>query len=144
VRQRPEAAAGQARGCVMMAFDDFKPGTLLGEREFTLSDEAVALWTGLYPDDRTSLPAMPPAMVAMVTMRAFVDILADRPRGNVHAGQKFWIARLPQLHDRMTTKLTCASKELKNNRRWLTFDSDTIDAAGHLFFRGQMTTIWTA
>jgi hypothetical protein len=33
---------------------------------------------------------MPPAMIAMVVMRAFVSILSDRPRGNVHASQKFW------------------------------------------------------
>jgi hypothetical protein len=44
----------------------------------------------------------------------------------------------------MTTELRCVGKELKNNRRWLTFGSDTLDATGHLLFRGQMTTIWAA
>jgi hypothetical protein len=128
----------------MIAFDDFQSGALLGQREFVFSDEAIDLWAGLFPDDRRSLPAMPPAMIAMVTMRAFVDILHDRPRGNVHASQKFWIARLPHLNDRMTTKLRCAGKELKNNRRWVTFGSDTVDSADGLLFRGQMTTIWAA
>ncbi len=87
---------------------------------------------------------MPPAMVAMVIMRAFIEILHDRPRGNVHAGQKFWISRLPQLNERMTTTLRCVGKEEKSNRRWLTFGSDTRDAAGRPLFRGQMTTIWAA
>jgi hypothetical protein len=44
----------------------------------------------------------------------------------------------------MTTRLTCAGKELKSGRRWLNFGSETMDAAGTLFFSGQMTTIWAA
>ncbi len=74
----------------------------------------------------------------------FMEILPERPPGNVHAGQKFWISRLPQLHDRMTTTFRCLSKEEKGNRRWLNFGSDTVDAGGRLLFRGQMTTIWAA
>jgi hypothetical protein len=128
----------------MMAFDDFAPGATLGQRDFVCADEAIDLWVGLFPDDRKSLPAMPPAMIAMVVMRAFIDILHDRPRGNVHASQKFWISRLPHRNDRMTTELRCVGKEIKNNRRWLTFGSDTLDITGQLLFRGQMTTIWAA
>jgi hypothetical protein len=125
-------------------FDDFQPGTLLGEREFNFTDATAAEWCALFPDDRRSLPAMPAAMIAMVLMRAFVSILDDRPPGNVHAGQKFWVSRLPVLGDRLTTRMGCIGKELKSNRRWLTFRSDTTDSAGGLLFRGQMTTIWAA
>ena len=128
----------------MRTFDDFRPGETLGERNFALTEEAVAMWAELFPRHRKGLPAMPPAMVAMIVMRAFVDVLADRPRGNVHAAQKFWIARLPRLGDRLTTRLACTGKELKSGRRWVTFGSETIDAAGSLMFRGQMTTIWAA
>ena len=58
----------------MMAFDDFAPGVTLGRRDFVCADEAIDLWVGLFPDDRKSLPAMPPAMIAMVVMRAFIEI----------------------------------------------------------------------
>jgi hypothetical protein len=128
----------------MMTFDDFKTGMLLGECEFAFTDERAAEWSALFPDDRRNLPSMPPAMIAMVVMRAFVSILSDRPRGNVHASQKFWVARLPLLNDRLTTRLSCVGKEFKGNRRWLTFGTDTTDPAGGLLFRGQMTTIWMA
>ena len=47
----------------MMTFADFEPGTALGEHPFTLSADAVEQWTGLFPDDRASLPTMPPAIV---------------------------------------------------------------------------------
>ena len=128
----------------MRTFADFVPEAMLGEHHFTLSEDAVDQWTGLFPDDRASLPVMPPAMVVMVFMRAFVAILHDRPRGNVHAAQKFWISRLPLLNERMTTTFRCIGKEEKSNRRWLTFSADTLDATGGPLFRGQMTTIWAA
>jgi hypothetical protein len=126
----------------MMTFDDFEPGLPLGACSFAFTKEALAEWSALFPDDRQSSPAMPPAMIAMVVMRAFTMVLHDRPRGNIHASQKFWISRLPTLNDRLTTRLSCIGKELKNGRRWLTFGTDTIDPAGELLFRGQMTTIW--
>ena len=128
----------------MITFDDFKPVSLMGEHDFSFSNEAMDEWSALFPDDRQSLPAMPPAMIVMVFMRAYVSIMNERPRGNVHASQKFWISRLPTLNDRLTTRLNCTAKELKNSRRWVTFDADTIDSNGRLLFRGQMTTIWAA
>lgn len=126
----------------MMTFDDFRPGTALGECSFAFNEDAVAGWSSLFPDDRRSLPTMPVAMIAMVVMRAYMAIMKDRPPGNVHAGQKFWIARLPRLNDRLTTRLSCLDKERKNERRWVTFASETTGAAGEVLFRGRMTTIW--
>jgi hypothetical protein len=127
----------------MMTFDKLEPGAVLGEHAFALTDDAAAEWTALFPDDAECLPTMPPAMIAMVIMQAFVTLLHDRPQGNIHAGQRFWISRLPALNDQIVTTLTCAGKELRNGRRWVTFASDTNDAAGRLLFRGEMTTIWT-
>lgn len=128
----------------MMTFDSFDPVSLLGECAFTFTNETMDEWSALFPDDRRSLPAMPAAMIAMVMMRAFINIMNDRPRGNVHASQKFWVSRLPQLNDGLTTRLACIGKELKNSRRWVIFGTDTTDSTGTLLFRGQMTTIWAA
>jgi hypothetical protein len=77
-------------------------------------------------------------------MRAFTALMQDRPPGNIHAGQKFWLARLPRLNDRLSTRLSCAGKEFKNNRRWVTFATETADSAGRPLFRGEMTAIWVA
>jgi hypothetical protein len=126
----------------MITFAELEPGTVLGEQPFAVTEEAVSAWTALFPDDAECLPAMPPGMTAMVVMRAYVTIMHDRPEGNIHAAQKFWISRLPALHDRLVTTLTCESKEFKNERRWVTFATETTDESGHLMFRGEMTTIW--
>ena len=44
----------------------------------------------------------------------------------------------------MTTAFRCVGKEEKAARRWVTFSSDTTDAAEQPLFRGQMTTVWAA
>jgi hypothetical protein len=126
----------------MITFADLAPGRVLGEHPFALTTAAMAEWTALFPDDAECLPSMPPAMTAMVIMRAFVTLMHDRPAGNIHAGQKFWIAQLPSLDDCLLTRLTCAGKELRNGRRWVTFATETSNQSGRLMFRGEMSTIW--
>jgi acyl dehydratase len=126
----------------MMTFSDFIPGATIGSSNFAFDDAAAAAWTGLFPDDAAGLPAMPSAMIAMVVMRAFMSVLPARPPGNVHAAQKFQICRLPSLGEGLLTSITCLGKEIKNNRKWVTLDSETLDTAGTVMFRGQMTTIW--
>jgi len=128
----------------MITFDDLQPGAALGQASFVFTQDLLDQWCALYPDDRAAGPHMPAAMVVMVMMRAYTEVMHDRPPGNIHAGQKFRIARLPALHEQVKTRLTCMGKELKRERRWVTFSMDTVDAADTLLFRGEMTTIWAA
>ena len=128
----------------MMTFDDLEPGAAFGQCAFALTKEALAEWTALFPDDGRSSPTMPPGMIAMVVMQAYTTLMPERPRGNIHASQKFWISRLPSLDKTLMTTLTCAGKELKAGRRWVRFGTGTVDAAGRPLFRGEMTSIWAA
>jgi hypothetical protein len=128
----------------MKTFADFVPAEELGVSAFDFDRDAVAAWTNLFPDDAASLPDMPYGMVAMVLMRAFMRIIPQRPPGNIHAGQKFWISRMPKLGTQLMNTLTCVRKELKNERRWVTFASETTGSGDTLFFRGQMITVWAA
>jgi hypothetical protein len=128
----------------MITFADFQPGAVLGERAFAFDEPALAQWLTLFPDDRGAAPLMPPAMIAMVIMRTFTDVLRDRPPGNIHARQTFGITRLPTLNEHLTTTLSCRAKELKRERCWVTFLFDTTDATKAPLFRGEMTTVWSA
>jgi hypothetical protein len=58
----------------VITFADIEPGAALGECAFAFTEEAASEWTSLFPDDAECLPTMPPAMVAMVVMRAFVTL----------------------------------------------------------------------
>jgi hypothetical protein len=128
----------------MITYANLSPGTVLGNCSFAFTPEALAKWAKLFPDDAQCQPAMPPAMIAMVTMQAFMEIMQDRPPGNIHAAQKFQLSRLPQLGEQLITTLRCAEKEIKSGRRWISFESETIDGSGQLVFRGEMKTIWAA
>jgi hypothetical protein len=127
-----------------MIFADIMPGVDLGESEFRLTDAEIAEWTSLFPCDAAALPVMPRAMVAMVVMRAFMAIMHDRPKGNIHAEQSTAIAVLPSIGDVMTTRLRSIEKTLKNGRRWITFESETVRSCGTLLFRGRMKMLWGA
>lgn len=128
----------------MMAFVDLVPGALMGEAEFRLTEAETSQWVGLFPNDTRYLPTMPRAMISMVVMRAFMDIMRDRPQGNLHAGQTFWLSALPKFGAIMTTRLRCVDKHLKNGRRWVAFESETVGDAAALLFRGKMNLIWAA
>jgi hypothetical protein len=128
----------------MMTFDTFAPGAVIGARPFTFDRAALDAWATLFPADAAAAPQMPAGMIAMVTMRAYMELMADRPPGNVHATQAFSVTRLPRLGDALTTTLRCSGKELRNGRRWVNLASETRDAAGERLFGGDLTMIWAA
>jgi hypothetical protein len=127
----------------MITYADFQPGEVLGERRFEFTEGTLAQWLALFPGDNRSAPLMPPAMTAMVMMRCFTDVLRDRPPGNIHAGQKFRIRRLPRVGESFITRLGCMGKEIRKDRFWVRFSFDATDAANAPLFRGEMTTVWS-
>lgn len=125
----------------MFLFDTFEPGALIGTRSLTLERDLVERWLRLFPDDRDG-ERMPAGMTAAVYSRAYSDILLPRPPGNVHGAQRFRIAQLPSIGDTLVTNLRCESKELKGDRRWVRFASETRRHDDTLLFSGLMTTLW--
>lgn len=128
----------------MIAFADILPGSVMGQSVFRLTDVEASQWTALFPTDARYLPTMPRAMVAMVVMRAFMEIMHDRPKGNIHAGQTFWFSALPKLGEIMTTQLRCVEKFIKSDKRWVVFETKTMNAMATPLFRGKMNLIWAA
>jgi hypothetical protein len=125
----------------MFLFDTFEPGALIGSRSLTLDRDLVERWLMLFPDDRDG-ERMPAGMTAAVYSRAYADILLPRPPGNVHGAQLFKVVQLPSVGDTLVTNLSCASKELKGDRRWVRFSSETRRDDGTLLFSSLMTTLW--
>jgi hypothetical protein len=125
----------------MFVFEAFSPGSEIGSRDLVLDAALGESWFALFPEDRDGA-RMPPGLTAVVFMRAYSDILLPRPPGNVHGAQQFRIERLPEFGQTLTTSISCARKELKGERRWVTFASETRAADGGLLFAGLMTTLW--
>jgi acyl dehydratase len=127
-----------------MNFADLTVGATLGSAPFVLSEQEAAQWIALFPRDARYLPTMPRAMMSMITMRAFMHVMKDRPKGNVHAGQNVDLMALPQMGDLLTTTIRCIDKTMKNGRRWVNFETQTLNERGAPLFRGTMNMIWAA
>ncbi len=125
----------------MFLFETFDPGKTIGSRTLTLNRELLEEWLTLFPEDRDG-ERMPPGMMAAVYSRAYSSILQPRPPGNVHGQQLFTLSKLPKVGDTLVTDLRCEGKELKGERRWVRFASDTRRSDGELMFSGLMTTLW--
>lgn len=125
-------------------FDRFTPGTSLGTVDWTPDRAAFATWNALFrtcPDDQATLPA---GMISMVALRAYMAVLAERSRGNIHAVQTMRIAHLPALGATLRTEVRCTSAELRNGRRWLGLGTTTRLADATPCFEGAMTMLWAA
>lgn len=127
----------------MYLFDTLPVGARLGERELLLSEELLERWRRLFPDEAMD-GRMPAGMAAVATMRAYSDVVAPRPPGNVHGSQRFEMLRRPQTGERLVTTVSCTGKELKRERRWVHFATETSGADGAACFRGLMTILWAA
>ncbi|WP_109152140.1 hypothetical protein [Azospirillum sp. TSO5] len=127
----------------MYVFDTLPVGAAFGAQELHLSDALMRRWTSLYPDDATD-GRMPAGMIAVASMRAYSDLVAPRPPGNVHGSQRYEMMRRPALGERLTTTIACIGKEVKRDRRWVHFDTETVGEDGTPCFRGRMTVLWAA
>ncbi len=125
----------------MYTFDTIPVAQTLGSRELALTDELVDAWLRLFPEDRRD-GWMPAGMVAVVSMRAYADVVAPRPPGNVHGAQRFEIVKPPRVGERLVTAVACRDKEVKRERRWVHLSTDTVGDDGTPRFRGQMTILW--
>ena len=126
----------------MWTFETFAPVQDFGAFDYQVDEAAFDRWVALYPDDAAHRPLVPSGMAVAVMMRAYMALLQPRPPGNIHAGQHLHIHRLARIGDTMTTSLACIAKELRKERRWVTFETETRDAAGELLFTGRLTSIW--
>lgn len=128
----------------MITFEDFRPGVSFGTAAVTLYDTMFENWTALFPGDADCAPDMPEGMTAVLVMNAYMELIAPRPPGNVHASQAFDISQLPKLGQTVQTTVTCRSKELRKGRRWIDLDTQSHDENGTLLFTGTMRLIWAA
>lgn len=125
-------------------FERFEPGHSFGVVHWTPDRAAFTQWNALFgtcPDTQSALPA---GMISMVALRAYMALLADRPPGNIHAMQATRVHRLPPIGTALATELVCLSRELRNARRWVAFETRTRTEDGTPCFDGTMTMLWAA
>jgi hypothetical protein len=132
----------------VITFEDFKPGTVIGSATVQFEEGLAERWRAIFLPG-SSAPgagggALGAGIAVAMMMRGYLDVVRPRPPGNVHARQQFNIARLPKRGESVTTVVSCASKELRRDRRYVELDVRGFDDAQRPVYDGRMTLIWAA
>jgi hypothetical protein len=129
----------------MLTFDRLEPGKPLGKLTLAFDPIQLTRWDSIFPGSIAASDVfVPSGLVVAFSMRGYVALLGERPKGNVHAGQQFvWGRRVPKGTDLVVT-LTCLRKELKRERRWVWFDNRLSGREGDLHLQATMTLVWAA
>lgn len=139
-----------ARGAAAKAvitFEDFEPGTVLGESAEVFESALAQGWRDIFgdrPEDGAAGAAEGAGIAVVMMMRAYLAVVAPRPPGNIHAGQQFTLAAAPRIGEQLRTVVSCVGKELKRGRRHVVLRAEGTGDGGRPVYTGCMTLIWAA
>jgi 3-hydroxybutyryl-CoA dehydratase len=136
-------------------FDDLEPGQLWGTSEWKATPEACTAWqqaTGddcpIYHDTETTRassyggPIVPPGLAFVYLSDCIQDLLRDKPPGGIHARQQLKFHQPVRPGDVLTTSLSVRDKYLKRGRKYVEFETQTVNQAGQTVLTGLRTSIW--
>ncbi len=130
-----------------ITFDDFQPGATMGEHLETYGTELASRWQhifGAQPADGAGGAAEAASIAVVMMMRAYLGVVAPRPPGNVHAGQRFSLQAVPRAGEAIRTVVSCVSKELRRERRYVELRTQGSGEGGRAIYDGRLTLIWAA
>ena len=127
-----------------LTFDRFQVGTSFDSWTETPSEQMLASWEKLYGDAATASGELPSGIATVLMMRAYMHRVGPRPPGNIHARQQMSMKRPICKGDTITTVLSCVSKEMRKERRYVTLEATAHNQRGEPCFSGVMTLIWAA
>jgi hypothetical protein len=122
-------------------FDALTPGATLGTSVQRLEARQSTDWREIYGDDGD----MPQAMMSIIVMRTYMEILAARPSGNVHIGQRLACYRSVTPDAPLELTLRVAEKYERNGRRFVRFEIAANEPGSDLqVFDASLTLLWAA
>lgn len=131
----------------VITFDDFRPGSLLGETSEKVSEELAAHWQRIFgdrPEDGAAGPAEGAGLAVVLMMRAFLRVVVPRPPGNVHARQRFSLLNQPHSGETVSSVVHCVGKELRRERRYVELQVQGSGEDGRPIYAGHLSLIWAA
>lgn len=127
-----------------MYFDDFVPGTELGQASEMVSAGQLAEWAELYPWDRPEPGNVPTGLATVLLMRGFHKAIPHRPPGNIHVRQQMQAHAPILVGEVVRTAVSRLAAERKGERRKLELAVTGHGADGRLVFDGVITLYWAA
>ena len=131
----------------VITFEDFKPGAVMGEGVEVFDEKLAQRWQKIFgdqPADGANGAAEGASLAVVMMMRAYLNVVAPRPPGNVHARQRFSLESTPRQGEAIRTVIACMGKELKRERRYVELQAWGTGDEGRSIFTGRMTLIWAA
>lgn len=131
----------------VILFDHFSPGDVLGECTQCYDPAQIQRWQSLFghtESDGAGGFAEQAGIATVMMMRAYLQIVAPRPPGNIHAGQKMHMQSQPHPGETVTLVVRCLDKTLRRERRFIELGVTCLGADGRSIFTGQLTLIWAA
>ena len=128
-------------------FDDFVPGALMGERVETYDAGQARRWQAIFgdgPQDGANGAAEGASMAVVNMMRAYLNVVAPRPPGNVHARQQLRLHSVPCCGEAIRVSVHCVRKEMRRERRYVDLQVQGVGRAGRVLFDGVIGLIWAA
>jgi hypothetical protein len=124
-------------------WNDFQPGACLGEMTQVFDVALSRAWAGIFGEG-SGTPAESASIAVAIMMRSYLGVVTPRPPGNVHARQRFTLEGAPAQGEAIRTVVTCVTKEIKRERRYVELDVRGSGAGGRAIYSGVLTIIWAA
>jgi hypothetical protein len=125
----------------MFTFEHYEIGHVYGTHRLPIDAGLESRWLRTFPQDPWTAEAVAPGMLSVITLLAYTNVIAPRPPGNIHGGQRFDIVRLPRRGDVLDTTVRCEDKQVRKERKLVYLAFETRDAMRDLVFRGIFTSI---
>lgn len=123
-------------------YNDFQPGYEFGATHFRIAAERIRSWAEIYGGE--DQPHVPPGLLIVEMMKAYLDLVHPRPPGNIHAAQRLHCIDMAVPADAVfTASVCCHEKAQRKGRGWVTFDV-TLRTGKRDVLRGEIVTIWAA
>lgn len=130
-----------------ITFDDFRPGTALGEAIEVASDALVERWQRIFGtrhEDGAGGAAEGASLAVVLMMRAYLGVVTPRPPGNVHARQQFALQAPPRRGEAVRSVVSCVGKEMRRGRRYVELQVQGSGDGGRAIYTGRLSLIWAA
>jgi hypothetical protein len=127
-----------------ITFEDFEPGTRLGEHLDAYSADMAQAWQRIFGEHLVDGGAEAASVAMVLSMRAFLGVVSPRPPGNVHAREQFSLFSLPTPGEQVRSVVSCVAKEIKRERFYVDLDVAGTGDGGRALYSGRMSLIWAA
>lgn len=125
-------------------FEHFVPGTVMGEIVQCYEPQMAQAWQAIFGTEDAGGPAQAASIAVAMMMRGYLGVVTPRPPGNVHARQRFTLEAMPREGESIRTVVTCLSKELRRERRYLELEVNGTGEGGRPIYAGILNLIWAA